>query len=190
MIPISIPVAKQPAMDLYSDHAHAHVHADEKVHAHTHAHEDDARWSTPHDHRSAPSHNPCHNSRLRRLLLPALIALTLLAGLVALFCVLDDPFGMNGIVEGLLHVKRAVTGDDSGSGSTESAFTKHKLYLIVVFVGLLVVLVLAVMLSAWCCRGAFENPCCCPCYLCACCGGLACLECIGCGLCAEGVEQM
>lgn len=57
-------------------------------------------------------------------------------------------------------------------------------------------------------EGAFENPLCCPCYLCACCGGLgmsffagtghsveinnllflACLECIGCGLCAEAAE--
>jgi hypothetical protein len=45
-------------------------------------------------------------------------------------------------------------------------------YLIVVFVGLVVCVILAIMLSAWCCRGAFENPLCCPCYLCACCGGL------------------
>lgn len=48
----------------------------------------------------------------------------------------------------------------------------HPVYLIVVIVGLFVLLVLAIMLSAWCCRGAFENPLCCPCYLCACCGGL------------------
>ena len=54
------------------------------------------------------------------------------------------------------------------------------------------VLILGIMLSAWCCRGqplcymwtilvkltlpllsgSFENPLCCPCYLCACCGGL------------------
>ena len=66
-------------------------------------------------------------------------------------------------------------------------------YLIVVFVGLVVVVLLAIMLSAWCCKGkeklvvlnpltlisflkhkkgAFKNPLCCPCYLCACCGGL------------------
>ncbi|KAJ7458774.1 hypothetical protein B0H11DRAFT_2060940 [Mycena galericulata] len=70
-------------------------------------------------------------------------------------------------------------------------------YLIVVFVGLLVMLVLAVMLSVWYCRDPFENPLCCPCYLCTVCvtcGGLdldpeTFQECIACGLCAEGVEQ-
>ena len=63
-------------------------------------------------------------------------------------------------------------------------------YLIVIFVGLFLVLIAGIMLSFWCCRGkvpscqdmsrtehspnlgSFENPLCCPCYLCACCGGL------------------
>ncbi len=59
------------------------------------------------------------------------------------------------------------------------------------FVGLFLVVLAAICLSAWCCRGtfftlsgscrrltlyisagSFENPLCCPCYLCACCGGL------------------
>ncbi|KDQ07241.1 hypothetical protein BOTBODRAFT_38945 [Botryobasidium botryosum FD-172 SS1] len=86
--------------------------------------------------------------------------------------------------------KRATepTTDITRSGRTQSSFVRRKLYLIVVFVGLFVCLVLAVMLSAWCCKGAFQNPLCCPCYVCACCGGLACLECISCGLCAEGLE--
>ncbi|KAJ7616166.1 hypothetical protein DFH06DRAFT_1239312 [Mycena polygramma] len=187
MQPISIPVAKQPSMDLYSDHAPA----DEKPPAyHEHAHDQDegAQWSL----RTRPSlagHKHCHNGRLRRILVPTLIAVVALAGLFALFCFLGDAFADPGeMMESLFHLKRAVDGD-SGSG-TESTFTKNKLYLIVVFVGLFVVVILAIMLSAWCCRGAFENPCCCPCYLCACCGGLACLECIGCGLCAEGVDQM
>lgn len=67
----------------------------------------------------------------------------------------------------------------------------HEDYLIIIFVGLFVVLILGIMLSAWCCKGssiqcrrqrhklnvhldagAFQNPLCCPCYLCACCGGL------------------
>ncbi|KAI6162659.1 hypothetical protein EDD17DRAFT_1574017, partial [Pisolithus thermaeus] len=61
-------------------------------------------------------------------------------------------------------------------------------YLIVIFVGLLLVVAAAIVLSFWCCKGSFENPLCCPCYLCACCGGLACLECIGCGLCAAGLD--
>jgi len=189
MPPISIPVAKQASMDLYSDHANA----DEKppaYHDHTHDHDEASQWSLP--SRSSTGHKHCHNGRLRRILFPALIAIVALSGLVALFCFLGGNMAEPGeIIEGLFHVKRAVDGGSgSGSGSTESSFTKHKLYLIVIFVGLLVVVILGVMLSAWCCRGAFENPCCCPCYLCACCGGLACLECIGCGLCAEGVDQM
>ncbi|KAG2002254.1 transcription factor TFIIIB complex subunit brf1 [Coprinopsis cinerea AmutBmut pab1-1] len=81
-------------------------------------------------------------------------------------------------------------GGAQGVGEEEDGFTARKLYLIVIFIGLFVVLVLGVMLSAWCCKGAFRNPLCCPCYLCACCGGLMCLECIGCGLCAEGLEEM
>ncbi|KAJ7127962.1 hypothetical protein C8R44DRAFT_873732 [Mycena epipterygia] len=191
MTPISVPVAKQPSMDMYGEHALAEKPLAHAYHSHGHAHahdlDEDAQWSSA----SRPgtlSHKPCHNGRLRRFLLPAVVALVVLSGLAALFCFsMADP---GEIIEGIFHVKRAVTGDGTGSTGTESSFTKHKLYLIVVFVGLFVVLVLAVMLSAWCCRGAFENPCCCPCYLCACCGGLACLECIGCGLCAEGVDQM
>ncbi|TFK19856.1 hypothetical protein FA15DRAFT_156768 [Coprinopsis marcescibilis] len=42
----------------------------------------------------------------------------------------------------------------SGNGSDGGGvFVDRKLYLIVVFVGLLVVVVLAIMLSAWCCKG-------------------------------------
>jgi len=138
-----------------------------------------------HHHLTAPSPNRrrCHNGRLRLLLVPALIALLLLGGALVYFCMNHglSALGMDGLVA------RAVSDTTTG---TESTFTKHKLYLIVIFVGLLVVVILAVMLSAWCCKGAFKNPCCCPCYLCACCGGLACLECIGCGLCAEGLSEM
>ncbi|KIM43911.1 hypothetical protein M413DRAFT_442977 [Hebeloma cylindrosporum] len=136
-----------------------------------------------HQHSTSSNHRHCHNGRLRRLLVPALIALVLLGGALAYTCLFHglSLVGMEDLVA------RAVT--DTASGG-ESTFTKHKLYLIVIFVGLLVVVILAVMLSAWCCKGAFQNPLCCPCYLCACCGGLACLECIGCGLCAEGLSEM
>jgi len=190
MTPISVPVAKQPSMDVYSDEKPPAYHAHD--HDHGHGHDEASQWSLP--TRPAAGHKHCHNGRLRRILFPALIAIVALSGLVALFCFLGGHMAEPGeIIEGLFHVKRVVDGGGgagSGNGTTGSAFTKHKLYLIVVFVGLLVVFILGVMLSAWCCRGAFENPLCCPCYLCACCGGLACLECIGCGLCAEGVDQM
>jgi len=184
-------VTSQPSslnsMDVYSEC----VYPDEK---HLHL-------ACTQDHRQAPSctsqdctectgsqyHNACHKSRLRRLLIPAILSLFTITTLIFLSCLNDlaalGVFGPDGGVMGM--GKRAV--DTSGSNST---LVKNKLYLVIVFVGLLVVIILAVMLSAWCCRGAFENPLCCPCYLCACCGGLACLECIGCGLCAEGLENI
>ncbi|KAJ3530528.1 hypothetical protein NMY22_g8533 [Coprinellus aureogranulatus] len=109
--------------------------------------------------------------------------------------------------------------------------TPHEDYLIIIFVGLFIVLILGIMLSAWCCKGSCYhrasrrlepptkprtrsvpeslvlpllslcmlrrtryvpdhsselegNPC--ADYRFA----LACLECIGCGLCAEGFEQV
>ncbi|KAL5641533.1 hypothetical protein ACGC1H_001874 [Rhizoctonia solani] len=125
--------------------------------------------------------------RARRLcvLLPALLALMTLASLtIWLWC-------SDGMSELALDVGSSLWKRQSSSSSNgDSPFIKNKLYLIVVFVGLFVCLILAILLSAWCCKGSFENPLCCPCYLCACCGGLACLECIGCGLCCEGLDQI
>ncbi|KAJ4479103.1 hypothetical protein J3R30DRAFT_2715377 [Lentinula aciculospora] len=132
--------------------------------------------SSPHQ---CPDAQRCHASRLRRVILPAVIALVSLGGLLALSCVLDAFIGIED-AGGLL--RRATDGN-------ENTFVNNKLYLIIVFVGLFLVVILAICLSAWCCRGSFQNPLCCPCYWCACCGGLACLECIGCGLCAEGIEN-
>jgi len=156
----------------------------EKISGPGHHHEADAT----HEHdcqqcEESAGHRRCHNGRLRRFLLPIIAAFVLLGSLMAVGCMLGH--GSEWGLEGL--VSRAV---DNTTNGNNSPFVRNKLYLIVVFVGLVIVLILGVMLSAWCCRGAFENPCCCPCYLCACCGGLACLECIGCGLCAEGIDQM
>ncbi|CAE6523963.1 unnamed protein product [Rhizoctonia solani] len=126
--------------------------------------------------------NKCHSRRLR-VLLPALLALVTIASL-ALWLWCSDGTDLAADVGTLLWKRQ------SSSSSGDTPFVKNKLYLIVIFVGLLVVLILAIMLSAWCCKSSFENPLCCPCYLCACCGGLACLECIGCGLCCEGLDQI
>lgn len=134
-----------------------------------------------HTSQRSEQHNRCHNIRLRQLFLPAIIALLALGGLAAWCCVNWHGWS-TWEVDSL--VRRAVTDTTTSTGNT---FIHNKLYLIVIFVGLFVVLLLGIMLSAWCCRGSFDNPCCCPCYLCACCGGLACLECIACGLCAEAV---
>lgn len=183
-------VTNQPvslSMDLYHDDHDLPLPAYEK-------HVQDSNFNTHHNSEhhlpssswncesfDSGSHKKCHNSRLRRLFLPAVMVLLTISALLLISC--SSNFGeVVGFGEDGLF-KRATNSNDG-------TFTSNKLYLIAIFVGLFLVLVFGIMLSAWCCRGVFENPCCCPCYLCACCGGLACLECIGCGLCAEGVEQM
>ncbi|KAF9037016.1 hypothetical protein BDZ89DRAFT_1061713 [Hymenopellis radicata] len=132
---------------------------------------------------NSPCHKRCHAVRMLRFLIPLLVVFLGLLALLGLSCyVRFDPFGF---MDGTAIFSRAV---DDGTNSGNS-FTDNKLYLIVIFVGLFVVLILGICLSAWCCK-VFSNPLCIPCYLCACCGGLACLECIGCGLCAEGVDAL
>lgn len=130
-------------------------------------------------------HRRCHNGRLRRFLVPILALFVLLGTLLAIGSCMGGHADLSGW--GFENLVGRAVGDGTTNNGT---FVHNKLYLIVIFVGLFVVVILAICLSAWCCRGAFENPLCCPCYLCACCGGLACLECIGCGLCAEGMDQM
>ncbi|KAH7906567.1 hypothetical protein BJ138DRAFT_1162312 [Hygrophoropsis aurantiaca] len=130
------------------------------------------------------SHRSCHKSRLRRLAVPVLLSLLTVGAMLLLSCLAEvDIFDFIGVGDAGILSKRQTT---SSSGST---FTNKKLYLIIIFVGLLLVVIAAIMLSFCCCKGAFQNPLCCPCYLCACCGGLACLECIGCGLCAAGLDE-
>lgn len=117
---------------------------------------------------SFSEHDNCHNFRLRRFLLPAILVFVALGGILAWSCMR----GMPGWGADLM--ARALT---DGSTSGESSFMKNKrqlaplthdfllinynliilraliVYLIVVFVGLFVVVILAIMLSAWCCKG-------------------------------------
>ncbi|KAG1869282.1 hypothetical protein C8R48DRAFT_114057 [Suillus tomentosus] len=109
------------------------------------------------------SHRACHKSRLRRIILP--IALSLLS--IGAFLIISHCSEIGDLLEALGLNPGHVSGVLDKRQTTTAA----------------------VMLSFWCCKGAFENPLCCPCYLCACCGGLACLECIGCGLCAAGIDE-
>ncbi|KAF8344632.1 hypothetical protein F5887DRAFT_256443 [Amanita rubescens] len=135
-------------------------------------------------------HGNCHQWRLRRVLIPVLLGLLAAFLLLCAISAVRITYfaGMDGGDEGWLGMldngfkimKRAVVETSGNSGS----FVHNKLYLIIIFVGIAVVVILGISLTFWCCRGSFRNPLCCPCYLCACCGGLACLECIGCGLCA------
>jgi len=118
----------------------------------------------------------CRSSRLLCGLLRAAVILLAIAAALAFYTDTGDALG-----RGLGGLTKRDTGDVSSSGP----FVDQRLYFIVIFVGLLIVIMLGILLSAWCCKAAFDNPCCCPCYLCACCGGLACLECIGSGICGE-----
>jgi len=138
----------------------------------------------------AQYHGSCQcdrrSQRCRRkllLLIPAVISLLAITAFLVFACFTESGSAVirGAGLEGIL-LPRQTTG---GSTSSQDPFVGRKLYLVVVIVGIFLVIVLGIMLSAWCCRGSFQNPLCCPCYLCACCGGLACLECIGCGLCAE-----
>jgi len=170
------------SMDPYSDYNH-----DEKRHTSTspchHCECADTNHSLP--------HRACHQSRLRRLLIPALVSIATVATIFVISCIRNLEILAAFLPDdGVLGLSKRALGAGDTTGSDQSSFVHKKFYLIVVLVGLLVVVILGIMLSAWCCRESFENPCCFPCYLCACCGGLACLECIACGLCAEGVADV
>jgi len=190
--PVLPTVTEQPPVDskemIIDDSTVSHRH--DGAHDRCRCNHDDELMYSNSNHGHSHGHRRCHNSRLKRYLLPALALLLLLFGLMAISCMqgydsILSEWG-SGAGEGLF--SRALgSGTTNGTGSS---FTHRKLYLIVIFVGLFLVLVLGVMLSAWCCRGSFENPLCCPCYLCACCGGLACLDCIACGLCVDAAENM
>jgi len=130
-------------------------------------------------------HEECRNSFRRTIVRQVALAaaLSFMVTLVLFFGSCMNDMG-SGSLDDIM--KRAT----DSSGANNGSFVHNKLYLIIVFVGLFIVFILAIMLSAWCCRGSFNNPLCCPCYTCALCGGLACLDCIACGLCAEGLDQV
>ncbi|KAI0656051.1 hypothetical protein C8Q70DRAFT_1046982 [Cubamyces menziesii] len=157
----------------------------------------------PHGHNGMPAaarRCRCENARSRRIITALLLAAFSLAFFLFISCLWDVAFNEASWLSSL-----GLAEDGSGSawtamsgfikrqaidnGNGQDTFVHRKYYLIIVFVGLFLVFLAAICLSAWCCRGAFENPLCCPCYVCAWCGGLACLECIGCGLCAEGIDN-
>jgi len=158
--------------------------------------------STPHKSQllddSALRHSQCSHSHNRRTPYQTLLKrIAFISTLVFLaiclfweFIPFGDELGM--LREGGLFKRQngEGTGTGTGTGNGDSVFVKNKYYLIVVFVGLLLVVIAAIFCAAWCCRGAFNNPICCPCYCCACIGCLGCLEAIGCGLCCEGLADI
>ena len=158
-------VANQPvslgSMDIYSlssseKHHHDHSHA---------AHQRLASSSTCERDSNHPSRKHFYNSRLTRFFLAGLLTLLIVSVVLVIFSLTDVDlfgFGMDGLV------KRAVDSTTGNNGTfvnnkrrlgrlTSGAGVifdfKSPVYLIVIFVGLLVVIILAIMLSAWCCRG-------------------------------------
>ncbi|PFH44919.1 hypothetical protein AMATHDRAFT_51856 [Amanita thiersii Skay4041] len=152
-----------PYVDKHQDDQHRYtlLQRDEPAHAHSYA--------------------KCHARRLQRVLLPAvtlwatasLVLLTILG--IYTLCTLSDPSSsrtdggaatfIQAFIGGL--TKRA-TGDDNNNTFVNNKCTSKLdldlikltikpafcvVYLIVLFVGLVVVLILAIMFSAWCCRG-------------------------------------
>ncbi|KAH8801973.1 hypothetical protein DL96DRAFT_1823496 [Flagelloscypha sp. PMI_526] len=129
-------------------------------------------------------HHSSHVPNWRHFVLPLVLSTISLIVVLLLSSVLAEAMGFDGVTSML--TKRASHAEDDNNGNV---FIDKKYYIIVLVVGIVLVILLGICLSAWCCKGAFQNPLCCPCYLCACCGGLACLECIGCGLCIDLADQ-
>ncbi|KAG2050136.1 hypothetical protein BDR06DRAFT_1011584 [Suillus hirtellus] len=102
------------------------------------------------------SHRACHKSRLRRIILP--IALSLLS--IGAFLIISHCSEIGDLLEalGLNHGHVGGVLDKRQTTSTGNSFTNKKLYLIIIFVGLVLVLLAAVMLSFWCCKGWLEAP--------------------------------
>lgn len=138
----------------------------------------DRRRCTRHDPRR-PSHSAfsfLQGFNRRQFIIPASCFLLLI---FILYLYDLNTTGGKGVGAATNFLRRALVDTTSENGN-QSVFVRHKLYLIVVFIGAFVLLWFFLVFSLWCCREAFENPCCCPCYLCAYCGGIACLECILC----------
>ncbi|PPQ87234.1 hypothetical protein CVT25_004084 [Psilocybe cyanescens] len=85
-------------------------------------------------HPPQANHRHCHNGRLRRFLIPAIIAVIIVAGLMTFACMGGydlDGWGADNLVS------RAI-GGGTGNPNNNNTFVHRKLYLIVVFVGLFV----------------------------------------------------
>jgi hypothetical protein len=122
-------------------------------------------------------HHECHKSRRRQLLITVSLIFSITAIAIILISCIHElaSLGVFSADDGVLGlVKRALGARDTSSTDNGSSFvnnkcpfsllsiTRHRLtqtncivYLIIVFVGLFLVLVFAIMLSAWCCRSMF-----------------------------------
>ncbi|KAK9768248.1 hypothetical protein K7432_001270 [Basidiobolus ranarum] len=59
----------------------------------------------------------------------------------------------------------------------QNSFTQHGYHWIVIGIAIALFIIIVFAMTYWCCRGAFQNPLCCPCYTLACCGAIQCAEC-------------
>ncbi|KAG5635739.1 hypothetical protein H0H81_010239 [Sphagnurus paluster] len=129
------PVHTQPAileiMDPFRSFDEKHDSLDSHGHSHSHSHSHGQQCESGDECSNGHQHGRrCHNSRLRRLLFPALAAFFMLSALFALSCVYDT----SGLFEmGLSGLARRATGDTtSGNNGT---FVDKKYYIIVIVVG-------------------------------------------------------
>ncbi|KAJ3770802.1 hypothetical protein FB446DRAFT_846753 [Lentinula raphanica] len=110
-----------------------------KVHAHTHF-DQMSDNSSPNQHTVQDTQRR-HASRLRRVVLPIVLGIISLGGLIVLSCILISLSGVES------------SGGLSIRADDDNALRRDRLYLIIVFVGLFLVVILGICLSAWCCRG-------------------------------------
>ena len=166
MKPETTPITNQPMslksmdIDFYQD---LHVQGDEKNNTSRSQSQCDCEASPhPHSHPHPQNHHSCHNSRLRRMFVPFILGLLVLGIGFALYTCLSGGLDW-GTAELLKRQVNGQTGQESSFTKNKRTLSVHKLaapniksqvYLIVIFVGLVIVVILAVCLSAWCCKGA------------------------------------
>lgn len=102
-------------MSPYSDQD---LPGDEK---HIHAHSNQCQSSACQCGSNSSTHNPCHNARLRRLLVPVVFSLLTIAAVLLVSCLYDvDVFGLG--ADTLDLANRATGNTTTNNGS----FVKHK----------------------------------------------------------------
>ncbi|KAI9060783.1 hypothetical protein FKP32DRAFT_1014902 [Trametes sanguinea] len=136
-------------------------------------HHESNEKACPHGHDGMPAaarRCRCENARSRRVVTALLLATFSLALLLMASCLWNAAFNeaswlsaLGLVDDGSGSAWSAMTGFvkrqavDNGNG--QSTFVHHKYYLIVVFVGLFLVFLAAICLSAWCCRGTYLSGC-------------------------------
>ncbi|PPQ80013.1 hypothetical protein CVT24_003848 [Panaeolus cyanescens] len=112
-------------------------------------------------------HRRCHTSTLRRIVLPVAALIVGFLIIAGAGCAMGGMSMMGSSTEmGDADVKSTGEGGwnlvsifgravADGANGNDNTFVNRKLYLIIIFVGLVLVVIAGIMLSAWCCKGVF-----------------------------------